>query len=83
MAWSGGFAIMVQDFPYYPSPVAAGGTRRHVERTMVTAMPMAVLGASFHTAEVDQRERLALDADQTLRLLAAIRAEAIFRRRSS
>jgi glutamyl-tRNA reductase len=41
-------------------------------------MQIAVLGASFHTAEVDRRERLALDAEQTLRVLAAIRHEAIF-----
>ncbi|MCJ7543305.1 MAG: glutamyl-tRNA reductase [Phycisphaerae bacterium] len=41
-------------------------------------MEISVIGASFHTARVARRERLALDRDSVLRLLGAIRREAIF-----
>ncbi len=40
-------------------------------------MQISVLGSSFHTTEVSQRERLALDSDGVLRLLGAIRRNAI------
>lgn len=41
-------------------------------------MRISVIGTSFYTAQVARRERLALDADAVLRLLGAIRREAIF-----
>jgi glutamyl-tRNA reductase len=42
------------------------------------AMQISILGANFRTADVSRRERLALDADQTRRLLAAILQRDIF-----
>jgi len=41
-------------------------------------MQISILGANFRTADVSRRERLALDADQTRRLLAAIRRQDTF-----
>jgi len=41
-------------------------------------MQISILGANFRTADVSRRERLALDADQTRRLLAAIRQQDTF-----
>jgi len=41
-------------------------------------MEISLIGMSFRTAEVSRRELLALDGEQTLRLLKAVRAERIF-----
>lgn len=40
-------------------------------------MQISVIGASFHTADVGRRERLALDAEGVLGVLAAIRDEGV------